>query len=189
VVFSGKFAVKVRDDLQGQWTLGITQTVLSADRTVVLSRPDGSKRTVRMWLDAAALDRRPEATEPWYDASSGHAVLDEDYQAVVVAADDQPGFVLDKEQDEELESMSGEDTFATWLVLRNDGGDTKFLHRWDWSIAYQDLGGKVSLTAADWYGSGDDAVLSGTRAGEAVQTSEDVTKTEHEEGCICCVVS
>jgi hypothetical protein len=152
------------------WTIGFTQTVLASHKEAFFKCADERVRKVDMQLPQACLDRRPDATEPWYDNFFSSVALQPGMNDVTALLDDKPGFTLGKEESEDYFIASGSDSFKTWLILRRDDGWVRYIYEWAWNVDYDS--GKASLTDQKWLPSGDDAKLTGARASEALIVAE-----------------
>jgi Domain of unknown function (DUF4157) len=176
VVMRAKVAVRLPADELGDWTIGITQTVLSGLRRAMLVNPSGG-RLVTVEVLERHNDRRAASTPPWYDTMFGKVQPTKAFEILTVVLDDRPGFRFPNLRiDDKLLNSSGRDVFSTWLILRNNtDGTVRYLYQWAWQLEYRAGGGGASLRSETANTTGNGAVLAGPRAtdpGEATTDSE-----------------
>jgi hypothetical protein len=164
LVMKARLAVKVPKDQLGQWTIGITQTLISANRRLTLVNPKGI-RVVTLTVPGRRNDRRDAGTPPWYDVQRGSWSLVNEFEVNDVLLDDKPGYTFDKARAEAVLNRSGRDVFKTSLILRhNSGNPVRFLFEWRWMVEYRP-GREARLTAPPTAQTdGQSLVLDGPRA-------------------------
>jgi hypothetical protein len=174
LIMKAKLAVKVPKDQLGQWTIGITQTLISANRRLTLVSAKGI-RVVTVTAPGRRNDRRSLSTPPWYDTQNGKWDLVNEFEVNDVLLDDRPGYDFDKARAETVLSRSGRDVFKTFLILRhNSGNPVRFLFEWRWMVEYRP-GREARLTAPPTaQTAGQSAVLDGPRA---VDPGQVITET------------
>jgi hypothetical protein len=166
ILITPKVAVKLPPDQLDQWTIGLTQTLLSSHRRIRFVSFKGI-RTVTIDVNDPHNDRRP-GTPPWYDNLRSKQDLTGEFELIDnVYLDDKPGFDLSKHRSENILESTGQDLFKTWLILRHTSGDPiHFLYVWSWNVTYT-TGGGADLTGAPTdRTAGEEAKLDGARATE-----------------------
>ncbi len=169
IMFKPKLAVRVPKTEQGQWEVGLIQTLMSSHRRLRIINPR-QIRTLRIDVDQPHIDKRP-GPNPWYDATRGRQALTQDFELINdLLLDDKPGYSQNKyvSTDRVLDS-TGQDTFKTWLILRHTSGThVKYLAQWNWQLNYDTDDPNAGATGGVAAVNGADAKLDGKRAKEDI---------------------
>lgn len=123
------------------WEIGFVQTVMRLERNIVWETDDGKLVRYRARTDGPTKDGPAGYTGPWYDNPPTYPVVvelkPELFQKVSVKIKDRPSFSFSPPSRRKLKSITGGESFKTWIALRKkDGSQTVFLRMWEWHVEY-----------------------------------------------------
>lgn len=124
-------------DEAARWSVGFVQTVNSLERIVEYKHNRSGQEAVwRTYLDGPHRDGPSGYAGPWYDPSAMKRLDNKDAQRASPSMQDQPGFSWSFDPGHTVTRVSGRDSFNTWLIMRRDDGQVRFLRNWSWHVDY-----------------------------------------------------
>lgn len=167
--------------MMAEWDIGFIQTVLAGNREIGYKTGEGYSRALTLSTGAPKKDSSRGYTGVWYGAGTGMKSLPANQTASVsLMMEDQPAVSRDLQPGDVTQSMTGQDSFKVWLILRKkDGSEIHFLHSWTWHIDYTadptlapNMGAMLDGESA--LDDGSQAVLSGPNALDTLEIKDEM---------------